>query len=187
MKRKLSGREKTMIVLLAVAAVIGYRLMSGDGIGSGAGSRDDQETRDFGDPPVVRMDLLTANQDEFDPAGRNLFAYYVPPAPPPRPAPRPPRRPLPPPRAFTPPPAPSAPVRPVAPKPNFNYLGYLGPKDARIAVFDSKTEGVKLARVGDLVRNDFRLLEFKHEGVTLGYTDARWQGATAELLMAGAK
>jgi hypothetical protein len=187
MKRKLSTREKAMIGLLAVAGVIAYRALSGDGIGfGGPASEEGEEARVFGEPPVVRMDLLAQAAVDFDRTGRNLFDYYTPP-PPPKPPPPPRPKPKPAPRRPRPaPPPPPAPRVAQAPTPPFQYLGYLGPKDEKIAVFDDgKGEGVMLARVGDVVQSDFQLLEFKHDSVMMAYTDQRWKGQTTELKLMG--
>jgi len=188
MKRKLNPREKVMIVLLAVLAIVAYRFIGGDGIGFGGSPQEEKPAKDFGEPPVVRMDLLELDREGFDPAGRNLFAYYVPPPPPRKAPPRvapPPRKP-PPPRQQPAPPPPQREVKPRAPRPDFSYLGYFGPKDARIAAFDTGSE-VYVAREGDLVGKQYKLVAFKHEAVELAYTDPRWEGQTTELQKAGAK
>jgi hypothetical protein len=186
MMRKLSTREQVMIGVLAVAAVIAYRALSGDGIGfGGAPPEENEEARVFGEPPAVRVDLLARGGADFDRLGRNLFDYYTPPPEPvkrkPRPAPPPPK---PTPRPTPPPPKPRAAPAPKAPAPQFEYLGYLGPKDEKIAVFD-KGEGVMLAKIGDVVEEEFRLAEFKHDSVMMGYTDQRWEGMKAELKLKG--
>jgi hypothetical protein len=187
-KRSLSTREKVLVIVLGVAAVVAYRSLTGDGIGfGGPGDERAGDERDFGEPPLLRMDLLALNRVEFDTDGRNLFRYYTPPPPkpkrrpaPPRPTPKPrPERPRP-----TPPPPPPAPREPQAPPPDFQYLGYLGPKDEKIAVFDG-TEGVMLARVGEVVQDDFRLTEFTHDSVVMSYIAEQWAGRTTELKLMG--
>jgi len=188
MKRKLSTREFVMIGLLAVASVLAFRMMTGDGIGFGGGGEKEAEVREFGEAPVVRMDLLARERATFDRAGRNLFDYYTPPPPPRKPvvhqAPKPRVKPKP-----TPKQAPAPPPKPPPPKPpspGFNYLGYLGPKDAKIAVFDDgKTDGMILARIGDVVQDDFRVMEFKHDSVKMAYTQKKWEGHTTELKLKG--
>jgi len=173
--------------MLIVAAVIGYRAMTGDGIGfGGPGAQQDAEDRDFGQPPVVRMDLLSQDREDFDPLGRDLFAYYVPPPPPkkyqpPPPPPPTPKRQLPPP---PPPPTTPKPAAPTAPLPNFTYLGFFGPKDRKIAAFDGD-DGVMLATIGEVVEKQFRLSEFKHDSVVMTYTDEQWDGRTTELKLVG--
>jgi hypothetical protein len=183
--RSLSNREKIMVVVLGVAAVIAYRALTGEGIGFGGPAAENREARTFGEPPVVRMDLLAQGRDDFDPKGRNLFNYYTPPPakpkykpPPPPPPPRQVKRAIPP-----PPPPPKKPA-PQAPAPNFSYLGFLGPKDEKIAVFDG-AEGVFLARAGEVLDKEFRLVEFKHDSVMMSYTDKKWDGRTTELKLKG--
>jgi hypothetical protein len=185
-KRKLSNREKVLIVVLGVAGVIAYRALSGDGIGFGGGAASDaEEARNFGEAPLVRMDLLARTTAEFDRKGRNLFDYYTPPrkvVQQPRP-----KRPVvqpPPPREVPKPPPPPPTTVARAPNPPFQYLGFLGPKDEKIAVFDDN-EDVLLARIGDVVQDGFRLVEFKHDAVMLAYTDQKWQGQTTELKLMG--
>jgi len=184
-KRSLNNREKVLGVLLLVAAVIAYKALTGDGIGFGPANEKPAEDRVFGEPPVVRMDLLAQNREGFDATGRNLFSYYVPPPPPKRyvaPAPPPPTQAVK--RERPKPPPPPPPSQPQAPAPRFAYLGYLGPKDEKIAVFDGD-DGVMLARVGDTVEDKFRLTEFKHESVMMAYTDEKWEGRTTELKLMG--
>jgi hypothetical protein len=187
MKRRLTTREKVLLGLLAVAAILSYRMLTDEAILSGGQAGADEADRDLGVAPQVRMDLLERQAATFDSEGRNLFAYYVPPPPPPRYTVPPPPQALPPPPVRTapaPPPTPPPPVAPQAPQPSFHYLGFLGPKDARIAVFDAGEEPTH-ARIGDTIETHFRLLEFKHDSVILGYTDEQWQGRTTELKLAG--
>jgi hypothetical protein len=166
-----------------VILVRGWR-DGGVGLPEHVREQDDVEMR-IGKAPIVRMDLLAHDVEEFESPGRDLFDYYTPPKktvapPPPPPKPKPEReRPLPGP--------PAAPPRPAVvgpPKPSFNYLGFLGPKEARIAVFDTgKGSDLMLARIGDVLEDKFTLLEFKYEKVVIGYTDDRFKGQTAELEM----
>ena len=51
-------------------------------------------------------------------------------------------------------------------------------------MFD-KGEGVMLHQIGDVVEEDFKLAEFKHDSVMMTYTDQRWEGQTAELKLKG--
>jgi hypothetical protein len=189
MSRKLTAREKLLLGVLAIGGGLSLFALRGDRLGLG-GPTDGGPfaTGPAGEPPVVRMDLLAREAAEFADGGRNLFDYYTPPPPPPPPYVPPPPAPPPPPRVIKPPPPPRDPGPPPPPKPplpDFKYLGYLGPKDARLAVFevDEETEAPLLARVGDVVREDFRLIEFRYESVIFGYTDERFAGRTAELAM----
>jgi len=186
MARKLSGREYFLMGVLAIAA--GTVLFWGErgqlferteeAAGRSAG---------LGDAPQVHWDRLTAGPEAYDPGGRNLFQYYTPP-PPPRAAAKPIERPVaraaPPPRTTPPPQARQQPTRNVArpPTPSFKYLGFLGPKDDKIAVFEQGQE-LELVRVGEIVQKEFRLVEFKYEGVVIGYVDERFADQTTELRM----
>ena len=185
MRRQLTKREKVMLGLLAVAGILSYRMLSEEGVIAPGEAGAEQAVLELGQPPQVRMDLLRQEAAAFDSGGRNLFAYYIPPAPPPTYTPPPQVLPTPPPPPTVgPPPPPPPPPQPQAPQPAFNYLGYLGPKDARIAVFDGGEKPV-YARVGDVVEKQYRVLEFKFDSVILGYTDSQWQGRTTELKLAG--
>ncbi len=187
MSRKLTSREKVMVGLLAVAAVVFYRWQGG-GIGFGTATADaDAEVPNFPEPPVVRMDLLARGTAELDAAGRNLFDYYTPP---PKPAPKPPPRmkPVERPAVKPPPPPPPPPRRPPGPPaPKFHYLGSLGPKQGKIAAFDGG-DGVVLARAGDVVPDtQFRLKAFRYQAVQLEYLDEQFQGQTTELQLKGVR
>jgi hypothetical protein len=181
-KRKLSGREKVLLGIFAIAAVVLLRGWLGKPLrlGQTTGQNGD-EVRDFGEPPVVKVALLDLEAADFDPQGRNLFDYYTPPRvrQPKVERKRPPRKENP-----KPPPPSAPPVAPVAkaPQPGFRYLGYLGAKENLIAFFDAGGEMVH-AGIGDVVQSEFKLLEFKYETVIMGYLDTKWQGQTAELKM----
>jgi hypothetical protein len=187
MARKLSGREKFMVGALAVAAVVFYRWQSG-AIGFGAPPANaTAEVTDFGEPPVVHMDLLALNMDGFGEDGRNLFDYYTPPR---KPAPKPPPQVVVRPtvvRDKKPPPPPPPPRKQGPPAPTFHYLGFLGPKESRIAAFDAG-EGVFIARAGDVVPDTkFRLKSFRHEAVVLEYLHEQFKGQTTELQLKGVR
>ena len=185
--RKLSTREKVMIVGLAAAAVFFYRWQVG-GMGFGAPTADqDADSLDLPEPPLVRMDLLAQGTVEFDEAGRNLFDFYTPP---PKPAPKPPPRqkPVERPAVKPPPPLPPPPRRPPGPPaPKFHYLGSLGPKQGKIAAFDGG-DGVVLARAGDVVPDTrFKLKAFRYQAVVLEYLDEQFKGQTTELQLKGVR
>ena len=185
MSRKLSSREKVMIGLLAVAAVVFYRWQGG-GIGFGDATADaDAEVPNFPEPPVVRMDLLARGTAGLDAAGRNLFDYYTPPPKPkPKPKPKPVVRQVVEKRL---PPPPPPPRREVLPQPRFHYLGYFGPKDAKIAAFGDG-DAVFIARAGDVVPDTkFRLKEFRYQAVQLEYLDEKFKGRTTELQLKGVR
>ena len=181
--RKLSGREK-VLVGLALAAGLGYLFLRGGALGRGGAEQAEEQLLPLdSEPPVVRLDRLATLSEAYDSNGRDLFRY----GPPPRKAvpPPPPRREVPKIERPKPTPRPTAPPRrdppkPKPPRPSFEYLGYLGPKDDRIAVF-GKGEDMLLARVGDVVQDHFRILEFKYEVIVMGFTDNKFRGETTEL------
>ena len=207
MARKLSAREGTLLVALAVAGVGYLWLTSGPEEGkhaAAARSGGAAKAKGEGAPPTVRVDLLVARAEAYDANGRDLFKYSQ----------RPPsaeevrrlreeaarrqkemeeanqraaleaaRRqqeeadrvkeavlhPQPP-----PPPAP--------PPIDLRYLGYLGPKDDRIAVFEDGKDLV-VARKGEVVKDQFRVVEVKWETVVMGFVRAEFKGQTRELAM----
>jgi hypothetical protein len=78
-------------------------------------------------------------------------------------------------------------ARPVVdsvPRIPYEYVGYLGPKDDRIAVFQDG-EVVHLARTGELLQGAFRVVEIRYESVVVGYTDREFEARTRELPMIG--
>ena len=187
MKRQLNQREKVLLFVLVAAGggLLYWKQGSVDFSGGGSGKQGKHQ--EFGEPPQVLLELLAQDATSFDAGGRNLFDYYTPPPPI---APEPIHRPVPPPppvevAQVTEPPRPVPPPKPQAPQPRFQYLGSLGPKDAKLAVFETSNEGVTIKRIGDTVEKDFRLVAFKHDAVVLGYSDKRWKDQTTELKMMG--
>jgi hypothetical protein len=199
--RKLSKREGTLLGVLGVVAVIVLWVSSGGKSPfSGSAKEQAKKAEPFGDAPQVYMAMLTRDAEPYDPNGRDLFTYS--------------KRPLTPDEraaqaaqrkaaddarvqraqanaeraraaAAAKPPPPPKPVGPRAPKANFDYLGYLGPKDNMIAVFDRGRgeEELILARTGDVVEEDFLLKQINYQTVVLGYTDERFKNKTQELSM----
>lgn len=191
MARKLSRREIGFVSILGLAGVI-YVLYSGGGVLQGTG--DDPGLVDEGAPqdaaPVVRMDLLQASFAEYGQDGRDLFKYQK----------RPPtqaeldamkrqqdlanqrkkaaaekRAEKKPPPTRTP-----RPTGPRLPRVTFQYVGYIGPKDDRIAVFEEGQELI-LGRNGDVVRDDFRIVEIQYDTVVIGFTDPKFEDKTQTL------
>jgi hypothetical protein len=184
--RKPTGREYFWIVVLAVMG-LAYLAYRDEGF---LGGRQDEDKKNsaLGIAPIVRMAALAARTEDYDPKGRNLFEYYTPP---------PPNRMAPPPRPVVTAPTTAPTVRPVQrngnprkqvnagitpPRIHFKYIGFLGPKDAKIAVFEDG-EGMLLARAGEIVEKDFTVVEFKYESVVMGYVDTRFKDMTTELNM----
>ena len=190
--RKMSTRETVMIGLLIVAAIVALWYGRGGVVGDSE-EGEQLSAEDLGEPPTVNIALLEQGAAGYDGRGRSLFQYYTPPPPPvKRTAPPPPvKRDTPPPRRVEPPKP--RPVKtpqnnkPTPPPVDFEYVGFLGPKDDRIAVFESREEDMVLVRVGGEIEEQFRLEEFVYEGVVLGYTDRRFDGQTTELMMKAAQ
>jgi len=182
-KRKFSGREKFLMGVFGIAAVVLLRNWMGQPLNLGqAPDADAAEARSFGEPPVVDMAMLALDAAEFDPRGRNLFDYYTPPKPVRKPKPKPPRKPVVRNQRDYKPPPPPAPTRATAPMPAFRYLGHVGPKENLIGAFKGDGD-MQVVRIGGVVERDFKLLEFKYDAVVLGYVDEKWEGQTAELKM----
>jgi hypothetical protein len=190
--KKVSTREIVLAVVLVAAGIWYIWYLTGSSMpGSGPGEGADAlKAFDTGDAPRVRMDLLAGLAEPYDQEGRDLFKYSK----------RPPtaaeleaeRRRLEAERlareaalkkqreartARQNKPRPAAPPRPSGPRPpriSFKYIGYLGPKDDRIAVFEQGEELI-LARVGETVQDQFRVREIEYETVVIGYTDSRFE------------
>ncbi len=184
MARKLSGREIFLlgfVGLVGIAGVIYVR--GGSGIGGGEQSAERDELQ-LGDAPVINLARLEAERVAYDPKGQDLFHYGKPPGsgrPPPK-VKRPPRRPKPklePPKP-TPEPRKVEPARPKPPQIRFEYIGFLGPSANKLAVFEDGDD-ILLARVGEVVQEDFRLVGFGYESVTMGYTNMKFKLNTTEL------
>lgn len=194
MARKLSRREIGFVSLLGVAGLI-YVLYSDGGVLKGPGGDpgliDDDAPRDAA--PVVRMDLLQASLAEYGQDGRDLFKYEK----------RPPtqaeldamkrqqdlanqrrqaaaeQRQA---KKKAPPPRKPRPTGPRLPRVTFEYVGYLGPKEDRIAVFEEGQELI-LGRSGDVVRDEFRVVEIQYDTVIIGFTDPKFEDKTQTLRM----
>ena len=179
--RKLNPREYVLVVLLGAVAIFLFYYNRDARLGGGASDGLSGEDLKFGDAPWVRLDLLAGQLEGYDAEGRDLFKYYTPPPPKREVVSRPP-----PPVKATPRPAVKQPPRPrvdTGPKPpaiSFVYLGYLGPKNGKIAVFEDGDQ-VMLARAGEVVKDQFRVVEFEFEAVVMGYVDERFKDQTSEL------
>lgn len=189
MARKPTPREYFFIGVLAAIAVV-YLLYRDEGRLFGGGREEQKKSGPMGIAPIIQLAQLSAEPEDYDPKGRNLFEYYTPP-PPKRKAPvvKKPVVKKPPttvaqrsqPRKVNPNRVQQPQLRP--PNINFKYLGYLGPKTDKIAVFEHGEE-MLLAREGEVVEEDFLLVEFKYESVVMGYVDTKFKGMTTELNMA---
>lgn len=81
-------------------------------------------------------------------------------------------------RAANPPPPPPPQPPPIP----FKYLGYLGPKDKRYAAFEDGQE-IVVAQVGDVLRNQFKIVDIQYDSVVIGYTRPEFAGRTQTLNM----
>jgi hypothetical protein len=211
MARKLSSREGVLLGALA-AATIGYFWMTSGPPGGVAGGKKAVAARkgkvEAARAPFVRMDLLTAKTETYDDQGRDLFKYSQ------RPPSAAEVRRL---ReeaarrqkemedaakraaeeaerrqtevqerakevALHPPPPPP----PTPPQITLRYLGYLGPKDGRIAVFEDGNE-MLVARKGEIVKEQFRVLDVKWDTVVMGFVKPEFKGMSQELAMTRGK
>lgn len=213
MARALNRRELGLLLAGAVVLfVVLYLKYGGGDILPGADTNDvadKKKNKDLIPAPMVRMDLVDQEAEPFDPNGRDLFKYAqrppsarelarmraeaerarkeaealakrqaeeaaqraeaerarqievakLPPPPPPKPQP---------------------------PTIAFKYIGYLGPKNARIAVFDDAGE-MLLARKGETIREQFRVVDIKYDTVVMGFTNTQFQKDTRELPLTGKK
>ena len=181
--RQLSRRETTLLGLLALAGVVLFYFAPKTGIGA-RGHESFGDVAKLGEAPAVHLDRLAGRVVGYDPQGRNLFQYYTPPppvvAPPPTPRPTPPPVATPPPVMVNRDPGPPPVYKPQPPAINLTYLGFLGPKNNRIAVFEDGQD-MLLAKKGDVVKQQFRVVDFGYETVVMGFVDERFRGETQEL------
>lgn len=183
MARPLKTREYVLVVALAGVLGLAWYTLGGRGP-SARDEAPDDAAGGLGQAPVVRLDDLSGQIVDYDPQDRNLFAYYTPPRPVAKPpvvrAPERVVRPAPPPPAKPPQRADPKPVVARPPKVPFTFIGLLGPKDAKIAVF-MEGEEMTLARAGEVLHGQFKLLDFQYQKVIIGYTDERFKDQTTEL------
>jgi hypothetical protein len=210
MARSFSGREKRLLGALAAAtALFFWWQWSADspvapqdgGVGAAAVAAPEE-------PPRVRMDLLAREAEVYDGKGRDLFKYAPrPPSPAElrrlraeaeaarraeeearkraeeearRRAEEEARRQVE--IARNPPPPP----KPQPPSITFRYIGNFGPKEERIVAFDDG-KGVFVARIGEVVREQFRVVDVKHNAVVMGYTRPEFQSQVKELPLSGGR
>jgi hypothetical protein len=163
------------MALIAVWLVLAGDPRSVDDLASELGA----EVLQLGDPPIVRVDLLDSRTAAYDQDGRNLFAYHQPAKPaqsvkiskPLETSPT---------LTSLQPTSHTQPVLSTRPGPAFGYIGFLGPKDDLLAVFDRGAD-VFVAQLGDVVDGSFELLAFQYEAVLLGYVGGKHKGETVRL------
>lgn len=81
---------------------------------------------------------------------------------------------------------PPPPPKPQPPPITFRYIGNFGPKESRIVAFEDG-KGVFVARVGEVVREQFRVVEIKHNAVVMGFTREEFQAQVKELPLSGGR
>jgi hypothetical protein len=202
----MSRRETILLGGLAVAGLAYLFVATREGslVGSGGPPGGMAPAGPAGDAPVVKLDLLSRAAEPYDPNGRDLFKYtdrpqtaeeiralraaaeaqrkadlmaqkvaeenaarqaeemrkraeYLAANPPPPPKPQPP---------------------PIT----FRYIGLLGPKEKHLAVFEEGKD-IFVAGKGDVVKGQFRVIDFKYETVVMGYTRPEFVNERQELRM----
>ena len=183
--RKLTSREKFLLVVVVGLSVLGWMYGRDGGLaGVGVKAKELAELK-YGAPPVVQLARLERTAVAYDSKARNLFSSFTPPRPvrlvplvvAPKPASR---RPLP---TTVPKPTVTLPApAPRPPHPSFRYIGFLGPKDNKIAVLERGDE-VLLAGIGEVIEEQYKVVDFKYEMLIIGYTAEKWADKTTELPM----
>ena len=203
--RKLTLRESILLGTVALAAIAYLAYVSERAMSSRSAELAGAEVGELlaDTAPVVPMGLLASAVDDYDRNGRDLFKYSK----------RPPtaeeleaerlrrlaalkaqeeaarkRRQADEARqeaaANRPPPPPPRPVEKQPPRIPFQYIGYLGPKNNRIAVFQ-EGEALLLARRGEPLQDLFTVVDIRYESVVMGFTDPEFESRTRELPMKG--
>ena len=203
MARKLSGREVALAVILTVAVLGWIWFRPDDPFRGGAAAGELTDLAQMDAAPVVRMDLLAVRDVKFDEAGRDLFKYGKKPISAEELAALEAQR-----RAREEAErrareeaerrrkeaesrtqeqqarAVARPRGPTVPRIDLKYLGYLGPKDDRIAVFEDG-DAVVLGRVGEVIKDDYRIVEIQYGSVVMGFTRPDLENKTQTLNMPG--
>jgi len=205
MARRLSGREAGLMIVLGAAAVVYLWYSSRREDSSAAGplaGGGKPVARAEERAPVVRMDLLARQAAQYDPQGRDLFKYSV--RPPTAEELRQQREAAERQRKLLEMEAQAReeaarrereaaalqavelaknPPRPQPPVIALKYVGYLGPKNDKIAVF-ADGDDVIVAKRGETVKGQFTVVEIKVESVIMGYTRPELRDMTRELPLA---
>ncbi|HEX6851684.1 MAG TPA: hypothetical protein VF139_09790 [Candidatus Polarisedimenticolaceae bacterium] len=207
MARKLEKREWILLGVLSAVAIWVWMNQGGEEPGPSAAAAAAAKEAARRNAPVIRMDLLAHAEPTAEGGMRDLFKFE---ARPPSPAEVRRQQELERQRQLAlkkqqeeearlakerelalarqreeelrnpkPPPPPPEPVPPAIP---FQYIGLLGPKDAKIGVFEEGKD-IVIARVGETVRDQFRLVELKHDAAIIGYTRTEFRNKTKELPM----
>ena len=188
MARKLDKREIWLLSLLVAFLAWFLWNQSKSMVGGGKTGNDEGEAALVPVAPIVMLASLEDSLVDIVDRERDLFAFGVPPVEKKRDDARVKRvkdaqeaaRKAQQQAQNRPPPTPRQPPKARAPKPSFQYIGNIGPKDSKFAVF---TEGqdVLVANVGDEIKNGFVLMDIGFESVVIGYTEERYRNETTEL------
>ena len=213
MARSLTRREGLLVAGVALAAAFWLWRSWGTTdapVEAAAAARRAEGKRELtaGKVPVVHMELLDKAVVHYDPAGRDLFKYSLRPpsmaqvkqmkeaaaaaakaqkeaeerariAEAQRQKEEEERR-----VYLVAHPAPPPPPQP--PTITFKFLGFVGPPTARIAALE-ENETTFVARVGEIVKKDFRIDEVKYESVVISFVDPRFKGQVRELPLVSGK
>ncbi|MFQ5768519.1 MAG: hypothetical protein ACE5ID_11140 [Acidobacteriota bacterium] len=201
---KLSRQTVFLMVLLVVLIYVLYQSFGpASGRTQVARLKDESPLGDLGTMPPSILSYRDAEMNRPSPLsnGRNLFGFGVPKraaVPPPKPPKARARKPIvrkpkektvvvktPPPKAS---PVAAAPPLPTPPAINFVFLGYMGPEDGLIGVFNVTTpdgDEIVLAGVGDVIEEKFRVDRIGYEEVEIGYTLEAFGQQKKTLLMGG--
>ena len=203
--RKLTRRESMLLGGVAIAAIAYLAYVSERAMSSRSAELAGADVGELlaDTAPVVPMGLLASAVEDYDRNGRDLFKYSK----------RPPtaeeleaerlrrlaalkaqeeaarkRREADEARqeaaANRPPPPPPRPAEKQPPRIPFQYIGYLGPKDDRIAVFQ-EGQDLLLAKRGEPLQDLFTVVDIRYESVVMGFTDPEFESRTRELPMKG--
>jgi hypothetical protein len=75
------------------------------------------------------------------------------------------------------------PLPPPPPQPppiTFQFIGFVGPPDGRIAAFQMNNDTF-VAKVGDVIQRDFRVEDVRYESALISYVNPQFKGQTREL------
>jgi len=75
---------------------------------------------------------------------------------------------------------PPPPPKPIPPPIVFQFIGFVGPPDGRIAALTQNNETI-LAKAGDVVLKDYRVDEVRYESVLISFVNPLFKGETREL------
>jgi hypothetical protein len=62
----------------------------------------------------------------------------------------------------------------------FQFVGFIGPPDARVAAFQQNNDTI-VARVGEVILRDFRVEDVRYESALISYVNPQFKGQTREL------